>query len=81
MCSRAPQLQEDEALDVLRIISKGLAKAKLRGLNLSDNALGEKGVRACAEVLTAQVGRQLLGLAGWRAGAPGEAKEMRWKWS
>ena len=48
--------QEDEALDALRIISKSLTKAKLRGLNLSDNALGEKGVRACAEVLTAQVG-------------------------
>ncbi len=47
--------QEDEALDVLRIVSKGLTKAKLKALNISDNALGEKGVRACADVITGQV--------------------------
>jgi Ran GTPase-activating protein (RanGAP) involved in mRNA processing and transport len=43
---------EDEALDVLRIISRALASCPaLQSLNLSDNALGEKGVRACAELL------------------------------
>jgi Ran GTPase-activating protein (RanGAP) involved in mRNA processing and transport len=51
-----PGRPEDEALDALRIISAALAGAKLKRLNLSDNALGEKGVRACASVLTAQVG-------------------------
>ena len=29
--------------------------AQLRALNLSDNALGEKGVRACSAALTGQV--------------------------
>ncbi|MEW5304729.1 MAG: hypothetical protein WDW36_007321 [Sanguina aurantia] len=44
---------EEEALDVLRILSKALAACPLlKSLNLSDNALGEKGIRACAEVLT-----------------------------
>ena len=38
------------------MISAALAQAShLKELNLSDNALGEKGVRACAEVLTSQV--------------------------
>eukprot|EP00983_Pelagomonas_calceolata_P127956 1161466-Pelagomonas_calceolata.AAC.10 len=46
---------EDEALDSLRIISAALAQAThLKELNLSDNALGEKGVRACSEALTKQ---------------------------
>lgn len=45
---------EDEALDSLRILSAALVPAKLKRLNLSDNALGEKGVRACAEVRHAQ---------------------------
>ncbi len=49
-------VQEDEALAALRIISKALVGTKLRHLNLSDNALGEKGVRAAAEALTSQVG-------------------------
>lgn len=39
---------EDEALAALRILSAALGKARLRHLNLSDNALGEKGIRACA---------------------------------
>ena len=39
---------EDEALAALRIISEALSTAPLRHLNLSDNALGEKGIRACA---------------------------------
>jgi Ran GTPase-activating protein (RanGAP) involved in mRNA processing and transport len=48
-------LQEDEALEVLRIMSAALSTAKLRHLNLSDNALGEKGVRAAAAALQHQV--------------------------
>jgi hypothetical protein len=44
-------LQEDEALEALRVVAAALATAKLRHLNLSDNALGEKGVRAAAAAL------------------------------
>ena len=47
--------QEDEALDALRIVCEALSTTKLKRLNLSDNALGEKGVRACAESITSQV--------------------------
>lgn len=44
---------EDEALDALRAMAAALARAPaLTALNLSDNALGEKGVRAAAAVLT-----------------------------
>ena len=39
---------EDEALAALRIISDALSTARLLHLNLSDNALGEKGIRAFA---------------------------------
>jgi len=46
---------EDEALAALRIISAALGKARLRHLNLSDNALGEKGIRACAAAFSEQV--------------------------
>uniref|UniRef100_A0A0D9WJA1 WPP domain-containing protein n=1 Tax=Leersia perrieri TaxID=77586 RepID=A0A0D9WJA1_9ORYZ len=45
---------EDEALDVMRIFSKALEGAVLRYLNISDNALGEKGVRAFEELLKSQ---------------------------
>jgi len=45
---------EDEALDVLRIFSKALEGCVLRYLNISDNALGEKGVRAFSELLKSQ---------------------------
>ncbi|KAI5018521.1 hypothetical protein ZWY2020_043409 [Hordeum vulgare] len=45
---------EDEALDVMRIFSKALAGSVLRYLNISDNALGEKGVRAFTELLKSQ---------------------------
>ena len=47
---------EAEALGALRIISAALGKARLHHLNLSDNALGEKGIRACAEAFANQVG-------------------------
>ncbi|CAD6250098.1 unnamed protein product [Miscanthus lutarioriparius] len=45
---------EDEALDVMRIFSKALEGSVLRYLNISDNALGEKGVRAFTELLKSQ---------------------------
>ncbi|KAL5230636.1 hypothetical protein ABZP36_029412 [Zizania latifolia] len=45
---------EDEALDVMRIFSKALEGSVLRCLNISDNALGEKGVRAFGELLKSQ---------------------------
>uniref|UniRef100_A0A452Z3I3 WPP domain-containing protein n=1 Tax=Aegilops tauschii subsp. strangulata TaxID=200361 RepID=A0A452Z3I3_AEGTS len=43
-----------EALDVMRIFSKALAGSVLSYLNISDNALGEKGVRAFTELLKSQ---------------------------
>lgn len=53
--------QEEEALDVLRMLSKALAACPLlKSLNLSDNALGEKGIRACGEVLTSLVSSAAL---------------------
>lgn len=45
---------EDEALQALRIISEALALANLESLDLSDNALGEKGIRACAAAVSHQ---------------------------
>ncbi|KAF6260413.1 hypothetical protein COO60DRAFT_1625705 [Scenedesmus sp. NREL 46B-D3] len=51
---------EDEALEALRLVAAALATAKLRHLNLSDNALGEKGVRAAAAAL--QPGLEFLAL-------------------
>lgn len=45
---------EDEALAALRIISEALGTARLLHLNLSDNALGEKGIRACAAAFCKQ---------------------------
>lgn len=44
-------VQEDEALEALRLVAAALSTAKLRHLNLSDNALGEKGLRAAAAAL------------------------------
>jgi Ran GTPase-activating protein (RanGAP) involved in mRNA processing and transport len=41
-------VQEDEALEALRVIAAALNTAQLKHLNLSDNALGEKGLRAAA---------------------------------
>ncbi|WIA30005.1 hypothetical protein OEZ86_000102 [Tetradesmus obliquus] len=51
---------EDEALEALRLVAAALATAQLRHLNLSDNALGEKGVRAAAAAL--QPGLEFLSL-------------------
>ncbi|CAH9111567.1 unnamed protein product [Cuscuta epithymum] len=45
---------ESEALEVMEIFSSALAGCQLRYLNLSNNALGEKGVRAFGELLKSQ---------------------------
>ncbi|MQL90689.1 hypothetical protein Taro_023288 [Colocasia esculenta] len=45
---------EDEALEVMRIFSSALEGCVLKYLNLSDNALGEKGVRAFGALLKSQ---------------------------
>ena len=42
---------EDEALRTLNIICSSLKKFELIEVNLSDNALGAKGVEACIDVL------------------------------
>jgi Ran GTPase-activating protein 1 len=47
-------------LSVLRDVCAALAKCSLAEVNLSDNALGEKGIRACSAVLASQ--KQLKGL-------------------
>ncbi|XP_045787479.1 RAN GTPase-activating protein 2 [Trifolium pratense] len=46
--------KEAEALDVMRIFSAALEGTVLKYLNLSDNALGEKGVRAFGTLLKSQ---------------------------
>lgn len=53
---------EDEVLDVLAIITKATCHCKLKLLNISDNALGEKGIRACSSALTSQSGLESLSL-------------------
>jgi hypothetical protein len=53
-------LQEKEALRVLETITEALAGSKLHSLNLSDNALGEKGVRAAKAIFQGQVSIILL---------------------
>jgi Ran GTPase-activating protein (RanGAP) involved in mRNA processing and transport len=51
---------EDEALGALRIISEALGTAELHVLNLSDNALGEKGIRACLEAYKNQAALEAI---------------------
>ena len=46
---------EKEVLGALRIISQALAEAKLKTLDLSDNALGQKGIIACTQAFAQQV--------------------------
>lgn len=46
---------EKEVLGALQIISQSLAKAKLKALDLSDNALGQKGIIACTQAFAHQV--------------------------
>jgi Ran GTPase-activating protein (RanGAP) involved in mRNA processing and transport len=45
---------EDEALRTLNIICSSLKKFNLTEVNLSDNALGAKGVEVCKDVLTGE---------------------------
>lgn len=45
---------EAEALDVMNIFSEALEGSQLRYVNISDNALGEKGVRAFGKLLRSQ---------------------------
>ncbi|KAL4572054.1 hypothetical protein LXL04_018823 [Taraxacum kok-saghyz] len=45
---------EEEALEVMSMFSKALEGSNLRYLCLSNNALGEKGVRAFSELLSSQ---------------------------
>lgn len=61
-CHPLSSAAEAEALGALRIISAALSRARLRHLNLSDNALGEKGIRACAAAFVEQARRAALSL-------------------
>ncbi|KAJ4969572.1 hypothetical protein NE237_016273 [Protea cynaroides] len=51
---------EEEALEVMTIFSSSLEGCVLKSLNLSNNALGEKGVRAFAALLKSQSGLEQL---------------------
>ncbi|CAN4113431.1 unnamed protein product [Withania somnifera] len=51
---------EAEALDVMNIFSEALEGSNLKYLNLSDNALGEKGVRAFGKLLRSQTNLEEL---------------------
>nr|CCG20337.1 Ran GTPase activating protein 2 [Solanum sparsipilum] len=51
---------EAEALDVMNIFSEALEGSNLKFLNLSDNALGEKGVRAFGKLLQPQTNLEEL---------------------
>lgn len=42
---------EAEVMHALRTVAEALAQCELDSLNVSDNALGEKGIRACSAVL------------------------------
>lgn len=53
-------LQEDHALSALSEICAALEGSQLETLDLSDNALGEKGVRACAGALKGQVAFSIM---------------------
>ena len=63
---------EAEALCSLRVLSEALGRAQLRTLNLSDNALGEKGVRACAAAISGQVLRGAHRQGPWLVGLASE---------
>ena len=45
---------EVEALKAMEIMCEGLSQCKLKEVDLSDNAFGEKGVRACTKLLQSQ---------------------------
>ena len=50
---------EKEVLGALQIISQALSKAKLKSLDLSDNALGQKGIIACTPAFAQQASHLL----------------------
>ena len=47
---------EDEALKAMQIITEATLGAKITTVDVSDNAFGEKGVRACTKMLQQQTG-------------------------
>lgn len=47
---------EDEALKAMQIITEATLGAKITSVDVSDNAFGEKGVRACSAMLQQQTG-------------------------
>lgn len=51
---------EEEALAVMSIFSRALEGCNLKSLDLSDNALGEKGIRAFSELLKSQLALEEL---------------------
>lgn len=51
---------EDEALKAMQIITEATLCAKITAVDVSDNAFGEKGVRACAAMLQQQTGIESL---------------------
>ena len=51
---------EDEALKAMQIITEATLCAKITAVDVSDNGLGEKGVRACAAMLQQQTGIESL---------------------
>ena len=53
---------EKEVLGALQIISHSLSKANLKVLDLSDNALGQKGIIACEAAYSHQVRRLSVSL-------------------
>lgn len=53
---------EHEALEVLTILSSSFGSSNLTELDLSNNALGEKGLRACQDLFKTQKGLKKLTL-------------------
>lgn len=51
---------EAEVLAVLRSVAAALKGCELASLNISDNALGEKGVRACGNAMSSQAGLRAI---------------------
>ena len=51
---------EDEALKAMQIITEATLCANITSVDLSDNAFGEKGVRACSAMLQKQTGIESL---------------------
>lgn len=64
---------EEEALKVLAVISNSLSSCSLEELNLSDNALGAKGLNACKAVL---IGKYLQRLYLCNNGLSGESCKL-----